>query len=113
MNSRGGHRPRRKCNVDTVCICRSDCVRSLQCIFGKKLITCAASELIPKEHWDVPAWFDQTTFEESARLMSLKGVKYASKLSYRQMCRWYSGFFYKHPALKDIRYYWRVEPNIK
>ena len=29
------------------------------------------------------------------------------------MCRWYAGFFYKHPALKDFRYYWRVEPNVQ
>jgi len=28
------------------------------------------------------------------------------------MCRWNSGMFYKHPALKDIRYYWRVEPKV-
>jgi mannosyltransferase len=45
--------------------------------------------------------------------MELKGVKYASELSYHQMCRWFSGFFYRHPALNDIRYYWRVEPNVK
>ena len=45
--------------------------------------------------------------------MRLNGVKYASKMSYHQMCRWYSGFFHKHPALKDIRYYWRVEPGVK
>ncbi|KAJ8606997.1 hypothetical protein MRB53_040594 [Persea americana] len=28
------------------------------------------------------------------------------------MCRWNSGLFYKHPALQDIKYYWRVEPNV-
>ncbi|KAH8802987.1 family 15 glycosyltransferase [Xylogone sp. PMI_703] len=70
-------------------------------------------ELIPSEHWNVPAWIDENTLEESVQSMSSKRVKYASKISYHQMCRWYSGFFYKHPALKDIQYYWRVEPNIK
>jgi mannosyltransferase len=29
------------------------------------------------------------------------------------MCRWNSGMFYKHPALKEYRYYWRIEPNVK
>jgi mannosyltransferase len=28
------------------------------------------------------------------------------------MCRWNSGFFYKHPALANVRYYWRVEPKV-
>ena len=34
------------------------------------------------------------------------------KKSYHQMCRWNSGFFYKHPAIINTRYYWRVEPNV-
>lgn len=33
-------------------------------------------------------------------------------ISYHKMCRWNSGLFYKHPALKNTRYYWRVEPNV-
>lgn len=33
-------------------------------------------------------------------------------MSYHQMCRWNSGMFYKHPALQDVRYYWRVEPKV-
>jgi mannosyltransferase len=33
-------------------------------------------------------------------------------MSYHQMCRWNSGLFYKHPALQNTRYYWRVEPNV-
>lgn len=32
--------------------------------------------------------------------------------SYHQMCRWNSGLFYKHPALADTRWYWRVEPSV-
>lgn len=29
------------------------------------------------------------------------------------MCRWNSGLFYKHPALANYKYYWRVEPNVR
>ena len=29
-----------------------------------------------------------------------------------QMIRWNSGFFYKHPRLQDIDFYWRVEPEV-
>ena len=28
------------------------------------------------------------------------------------MCRWNSGLFYKHPALADMQFYWRVEPKV-
>ena len=28
------------------------------------------------------------------------------------MCRWNSGLFYKHPALANTQYYWRVEPKV-
>jgi len=41
------------------------------------------------------------------------GVGKGWMLSYRNMCRWNSGFFYKHPVLKDYDYYWRVEPDVR
>lgn len=72
----------------------------------------SAPEVIPKEHWEVPSWINEQVFEESAKLLEEKGVQYASKVSYHQMCRWNSGMFYKHPALKDVQYYWRVEPKV-
>ena len=45
-------------------------------------------------------------------MLEEQGIQYGPKVSYHQMCRWNSGMFYKHPALKDIRYYWRVEPKV-
>lgn len=29
------------------------------------------------------------------------------------MCRFNSGFFFRHPLLDDYDYYWRVEPDVK
>jgi len=29
------------------------------------------------------------------------------------MCRFNSGFFYKHELLQNYKYYWRVEPEVK
>lgn len=40
------------------------------------------------------------------------GVGKGWMISYRHMCRWNSGFFYKHPRLKDFEWYWRVEPDV-
>lgn len=39
------------------------------------------------------------------------GVGKGWMVSYRHMCRWNSGFFYKHPRLKDFDWYWRIEPD--
>jgi mannosyltransferase len=73
----------------------------------------AAIEQVPKEHWDVPDWINMDLFAESAQLLKENGIQYSDKMSYHQMCRWNSGMFYKHPALKDVRYYWRVEPKVQ
>ncbi|KAI9798650.1 MAG: hypothetical protein M1833_004639 [Piccolia ochrophora] len=69
-------------------------------------------ERIPKEHWDVPSWINEDLFRESAKVLKEKDVQYSDMVSYHQMCRWNSGMFYKHPALAETRYYWRVEPNV-
>lgn len=69
-------------------------------------------ELIPKEHWEIPSWINADLMKESAKILEEKNIQYASMKSYHQMCRWNSGLFYKHPALKDVQYYWRVEPHV-
>jgi mannosyltransferase len=69
-------------------------------------------EQIPKEHWEIPAWINEELFQESAKILKENDIQYGSMKSYHKMCRWNSGFFYKHPALKDYRWYWRVEPNV-
>ena len=38
---------------------------------------------------------------------------YGGMESYHHMCRFYSGFFYKHELLQKYDWYWRVEPEIK
>ena len=68
--------------------------------------------VIPKEHWEIPSWIDKDLMHESANILEEQKVQYAHMESYHQMCRWNSGFFYKHPVLQDYRYYWRVEPNV-
>ncbi|KAJ5831838.1 hypothetical protein N7474_000149 [Penicillium riverlandense] len=70
-------------------------------------------ELVPEEHWKVPEWISMDIFKESAELLKEQNIQYSDMVSYHQMCRWNSGFFYKHPALKEYRWYWRIEPNVK
>ena len=69
-------------------------------------------EQVPSEHWSTPPWINHDLWVESAKMLAEKKVQYADKISYRQMCRWNSGIFPQHPALKDYKYYWRVEPHV-
>ncbi|KAI9850598.1 MAG: hypothetical protein M1838_005383 [Thelocarpon superellum] len=68
--------------------------------------------VIPREHWDFPSWINKDLYEESAQLLKEQDVQYWDNPSYHQMCRWNSGMFYRHPALKNVRWYWRVEPKV-
>lgn len=69
--------------------------------------------LIPKDHWSYPSWIDQDKARESRKNMQEKKIIYGGSESYRHMCRFESGFFWRDPALDDYKYYWRVEPSIK
>lgn len=69
-------------------------------------------DVVPKEHWAVPEWINEDLYQESVHVLKSQGVQYMDKKSYHQMCRWNSGFFYKHPALINTKWYWRVEPHV-
>lgn len=70
-------------------------------------------ETIEPELWDKPGNIDPKIEKEGIRKLKQKGVGYASKLSYHNMCRFYSKNFFNTPILKNFRYYWRIEPNTK
>lgn len=68
---------------------------------------------IPSQHWSYPSWIDQEKAAESRRDLEDRGIIYGGSESYRHMCRFESGFFYRHPLMNKYKYYWRVEPDIK
>ncbi|CCE63649.1 hypothetical protein TPHA_0F01650 [Tetrapisispora phaffii CBS 4417] len=67
--------------------------------------------IIPKEHWSFPSWIDQDRAADTRKEM--KDIIYGDSISYRNMCRFESGFFWRHPLLDEYEYYWRVEPDTK
>ncbi|KAF9464717.1 glycosyltransferase family 15 protein [Collybia nuda] len=72
--------------------------------------------LIPKEHWNQPDWIDEKKATASREDMVKNGVIYGGSVPYRNMCRFNSGFFYRHEILKPYRYYWRFVrqlPDVK
>lgn len=84
----------------------------------KKLTTALVSGtthygLIPKDHWSYPDWIDQNKAREAREEMGRKKIIYGDSESYRHMCRYESGFFFRHPLMLNYEYYWRVEPSIE
>lgn len=69
--------------------------------------------LIPVEHWSYPEWIDQKYADKSRADMERRNIIYGGSLSYRNMCRFNSGFFFRHELLKECDYYWRVEPWVE
>ncbi|KZT59009.1 glycosyltransferase family 15 protein [Calocera cornea HHB12733] len=68
---------------------------------------------IPADHWHQPDWIDEQKATASRLDMISKKVIYGHSIPYRNMCRYNSGFFFRHELLKPFDYYWRVEPGVK
>jgi len=69
--------------------------------------------LIPEEHWSYPKWIDQDRAKKVREDMKARKIIYGDSVSYRHMCRYESGFFFRHPLMLNYEYYWRVEPSIE
>ncbi|KAF9650772.1 glycosyltransferase family 15 protein [Thelephora ganbajun] len=69
--------------------------------------------VIPHEHWYQPDWIDEDKASKTRKQMEENNIIYGGSLSYRNMCRFNSGFFYRHDLLQKYRYYWRVEPDVQ
>jgi mannosyltransferase len=74
--------------------------------------TKATFETIPKDMWGYPDWIDQNQARRSMRKQERQDIMYGGKESYHHMCRFNSGFFFDHPALRNYKWYWRVEPEV-
>ncbi|KAI0807475.1 glycosyltransferase family 15 protein [Fomes fomentarius] len=68
--------------------------------------------LIPNADWVQPSWIDEDRATESRKDMEAHNVIYGGSVPYRNMCRFNSGFFYRHALLQQYKYYWRVEPDV-
>ncbi|RUP43548.1 glycolipid 2-alpha-mannosyltransferase-domain-containing protein [Jimgerdemannia flammicorona] len=56
--------------------------------------------LIPVAHWSYPPWVNQTYAAERRAWMKSEWVLYGDSESYRHMCRFNSGFFFRHHLLE-------------
>jgi alpha 1,2-mannosyltransferase len=69
--------------------------------------------LIEKDHWGFPEWIDQDKARKVREDMAERKIIYGDSVSYRHMCRYESGFFFRHPIMNEYEWYWRVEPSIE
>lgn len=68
-------------------------------------------ELIPELDWNPPPHIDLQKFEHN--LQNSNHVIYGFSRSYRNMCHFNSGYFYKQKRLLDYDWYFRVEPDVE
>lgn len=68
---------------------------------------------IPEENWSFPSWIDQEKAAAVREDMAQRKIIYGDSVSYRHMCRFESGFFFRQPIMNQFKYYWRVEPSIE
>lgn len=69
--------------------------------------------LIPEEHWSFPEWIDKEKAAKVRQDMKERKIIYGDSISYRHMCRFESGFFFRQELMMNYDYYWRVEPSVE
>ncbi|GAB1321025.1 O-glycoside alpha-1,2-mannosyltransferase 4 [Madurella fahalii] len=67
---------------------------------------------VERDMWGYPDWVDPKVAKEGINKQGDNAIMYGGLESYHFMCRFYSGFFYKHPLLAKYEWYWRLEPEI-
>lgn len=63
--------------------------------------------------WGFPDWLDVQPARKAIERQGEAGIQYGGVESYHHMCRFYSGYFFKHDLLQQYDWYWRLEPDVK
>ncbi|KAK3393938.1 glycosyltransferase family 15 protein [Podospora didyma] len=73
----------------------------------------ATFHVVPEADWTYPEWVDSAAARQSMARQGMRGVYNGAKEAYHKMCRFYSGSFYKLEPLKQYKWYWRLEPDVR
>jgi len=68
---------------------------------------------IPQEKWNFSDNIDKDELYEHIANQGDRRIMYGNSESYHKMCRFFSGYFYKHELVKKRDWYWRVEPDVE
>ena len=67
--------------------------------------------VIPHEMWSLPDFINERKARNTRRRM--KRIIYGGSESYRYMCHFQSGYFWRHPLVMEYDWYWKVEPGVQ
>ncbi|GMM32586.1 mannosyltransferase [Martiniozyma asiatica (nom. inval.)] len=70
-------------------------------------------ELIPSEDWDTPDHIDEEKYDQCVQEFIQKEIIYGHSKSYRNMCHFNSGYFFRQELTNRYDYYMRVEPGVE
>ncbi|KAG0669250.1 alpha-1,2-mannosyltransferase (Kre5) [Maudiozyma exigua] len=61
------------------------------------------------------AWHltDSYSLKQNLDLQGDRDILYGDIPSYHKMCRFYSGFFFRHELVSQYEWYWRIEPEVE
>ncbi|KAJ7680108.1 glycolipid 2-alpha-mannosyltransferase-domain-containing protein, partial [Mycena rosella] len=68
--------------------------------------------LVPREHRVQPDCIDEERATKGREQLVADNVIYGGSVNYRNMCRYNSGFFFRHLLVEQYRWYWRIEPDV-
>ena len=68
--------------------------------------------IIPSEQWKIPEWINMKELEIRLNT-TLKTLRYGTQMNYHHMCRYFSGFFYRHELTLKYDYYLRIDPHVE
>ncbi|WUR05146.1 glycolipid 2-alpha-mannosyltransferase [Vairimorpha necatrix] len=68
---------------------------------------------LTEDEFGVPKFINMNIVKTNMEILKAAQIIYGDSLSYRKMCRFFSGKFFNIPLLKQYRYYWRIEPDVK
>lgn len=69
--------------------------------------------LIPPEEWNTPDFIDMEKYEKNIEQAIEDDVLYGFSKSYRNMCHFNSGYFFRQELVLKYDYYFRVEPGVQ
>ncbi|KAK4196076.1 family 15 putative glycosyltransferase [Triangularia verruculosa] len=72
----------------------------------------AKFEVIPEGIWGPTEGLTEEVMNKYLKQQEADGVYKGQIAGYHHMCRFYSGEFYSLEALKEYKYYWRLEPGV-
>ena len=68
---------------------------------------------IGPELWGYPSWMHEDVARDAVKQQGDDDIMYGGIESYHHMCRFFSGFFFKHELLLQYEWYWRIEPDVR